>query len=85
MADTNILPTLTATQLWCCSNGCGVCRPVPDEFETMREEDMEGNLIRREVENIFVSHCCREDLMLWDEIKQEFIDNWQYIKEPGHA
>lgn len=76
----SLLPTLTETQVWCCSNGCGECRPVPSEFETLREEDMQGNLIRREVELVFVSHCCRKDLMLWDEAKQDFIDNWEYAE-----
>jgi hypothetical protein len=81
MSEKNKLPELTSTQAWCCSNGCGECRPVPDEFETMREEDVQGNLIRREIENIFVSHCCRKDLMLWDESTQDFIDGWTYITE----
>lgn len=73
----NQLPKLEENQLWCCSNGCGACRAVPATHEYFRSEDRQGNLIESKSENIFVSHCCRKDLMLWDEGKQDFVD-WDY-------
>lgn len=67
------LPTINNRQKWCCENGCGECRPVQTDFEYSRTEDESGNVIESLTEKIWVSHCCKADLMLWDEDKQDFI------------
>ena len=64
---------------WCCANGCGDCRPVLIDFEYSRTEDIDGNLIESKTEKVWASHCCSDDLELWDEDKMVFIDlppNW---------
>lgn len=68
------LPEIGKTQSWCCENGCGECKPVMDDFEYSRTEDMAGNLIESKTEVVWVSNCCKADLMLWDEDKQNFVD-----------
>ena len=68
------LPTITDRQSWCCENGCGECRPVQIDFEYSRTEDMDGNLIESKTEKVWASHCCKAELMLWDEDRQDFID-----------
>lgn len=67
------LPTISERQKWCCENGCGECRPVPMDFEYSRTEDDNGKVLESLTEKIWVSHCCKADLMLWDEDKHDFI------------
>lgn len=74
------LPELTKSQSWCCSEGCGDCLPVTTDFEYSRIEDRQGNLIESKTEKFFVSHCCRAELLLWDEEKQDHID-FDFIEE----
>ncbi len=59
------LPTLTEHQIWCCSNGCGECKPKQTLFEYSRTEFTDGE-IHFKSETIFVSSCCDADLFLWD-------------------
>lgn len=70
---TEQLPAISDRQKWCCENGCGECRPVQTDFEYSRTEDDKGNVLESLTEKIWVSHCCKADLMLWDEDKQDFI------------
>jgi hypothetical protein len=68
------LPEIQPGQSWCCEEGCGECTPVQVEFEYSRSESPPGVIVRREVGNVWVSHCCKAGLMLWDEGKQGFIN-----------
>lgn len=68
------LPAITDRQSWSCANGCGACTPVQVNFEYSRTEDMAGNLIESRTEKVWVSNCCAEDLLLWDEDKQDFVE-----------
>lgn len=76
------LPIASASQQWCCSNGCGECKPRDSTFEYYREEDVDGNLVESRTQPISVSHCCRADLLLWDESKQDFVE-WEYPTPPA--
>lgn len=78
----NNLPTISATQAWCCANGCGECKQKEAEHEYYRQEDLQGNLIESKTEVIHVSHCCRADLLLWDQDKQNFVE-WSYVEPDG--
>jgi hypothetical protein len=73
------LPEPKEGQIWCCSNGCGDCRPLPSWHEHYRCEDMQGRLLESRKERVFVSHCCRKELLLWDEGKQDFVE-WNYVE-----
>lgn len=72
----NALPALVKGQSWCCENGCGDCTPVEALHEYSRCEDRFGNVVSKS-EKVYVSHCCKSALLLWDEDKQTFVD-WRY-------
>lgn len=74
------LPQLAEGQSWCCANGCGECRPKESSHEYFRSEDLQGNLIESKSEKIQVSHCCRAELLLWDEAKRDFVE-WHYAED----
>lgn len=61
-----VLPDLTEGQQWTCENGCGNCRPVQADFEYSREEVPEGVLLSSKTCKVWVSHCCKGNLVLWD-------------------
>jgi hypothetical protein len=66
------LPQLTATQSWCCGNGCGECKPKETLFEYSRTEFPNGEVHSRH-EPLYVSACCYAELFLWDEAVQDVI------------
>jgi len=61
------LPTLTATQSWCCENGCGETTPRVEQFEYSRLEDKRGRLIESKTAPVWRSTCCGADLFVYDE------------------
>ncbi|MBB4517365.1 hypothetical protein [Paraburkholderia fungorum] len=65
-----VLPGLTEAQQWTCENGCGNCRPEQADFEYSREEAPDGVLLNSKTCKVWVSHCCKGNLVLWDERKQ---------------
>lgn len=73
--DPEVLPEIAAKQVWCCSEGCGECRPVQAEFEYASTTDLKTGLVtERTVGQVWVSACCKADLMLWDKTKDNFVD-----------
>jgi hypothetical protein len=68
-----VLPVLDTSQVWCCSEGCGECAPIQVEFEYGSTERPIGTLVERKVGQVWVSACCKADLELWDESKQNFV------------
>lgn len=66
------LPVLEAGQSWACGSGCGYCTPKESALEYSREEFPDGRVISK-TQRVFVSACCGEDLLLWDENKQDFL------------
>jgi hypothetical protein len=49
--------------------------PVQIEFEYSTTSDIAtGGTTCRRVGNVWVSACCKADLMLWDEGRQNFVD-----------
>jgi hypothetical protein len=68
-----VLPVLATNQVWCCSEGCGECAPIQVEFEYGSTERPIGTLIERKVGQVWVSACCKADLELWDEGRQNFV------------
>ena len=75
------LPEIAPQQSWCCENGCGECTPVQTDFEYSKTTDSAGNVLESKIEKIWVSHCCKAELMLWDESKQYFVE-WQPASVP---
>ena len=69
------LPEIGTSQEWCCSNGCGSCRPVERDFVYHRVTDEDGEVLTEATEKVWVSHCCGADLELWDEDKQDFVES----------
>lgn len=70
-----VLPEITAYQVWCCSEGCGECQAVQTEFEYSSSTDLKTGLVtERRVGQVWVSACCKSDLMLWDKMKDNFVD-----------
>jgi len=67
------MPGLLKGQEYMCSNGCGSCSVVEDEFECSRTDTKFGDLISREVEIVPVSSCCRADLDIWDNNKDDIV------------
>ena len=67
------LPGLQPGQSWCCEKGCGECTPVQTEFVYRSTERPPGVVVEKEVGQVWVSGCCKADLMLWDEGKQDFV------------
>ena len=66
------LPEITATQSWCCENGCGETTPVQTEFEYWSARDAEtGALIQRRIGKVWVSKCCEAALELYDDAANE--------------
>ncbi len=70
------LPKITSGQSWCCSKGCGECKPKESFIEYSRTEHPNGD-IESKSQRVFVSDCCHGGLMLWDEDKQDFVE-WSY-------
>ena len=68
------LPELNEGQEWCCSKGCGPCQPVQYDFEYSRTETLDGVLIDSKTEKVWVSHCCKAELELWDEKQNTFVE-----------
>lgn len=62
-----VLPELAPWQVWTCENGCGACRPVSADFEYSRETTPDGDLVESKTCKVYVSHCCRATLVLYDE------------------
>ena len=62
-----VLPDLTEGQQWTCENGCGNCRPEQADFEYSREETPHGVQPNSRTCKVWVSHCCKANLVLWDE------------------
>lgn len=70
-----VLPEIALDQVWCCSEGCGECQPVQTEFEYGRATDLRtGAVTERKVGQVWVSACCKADLMLWDKAEDNFVD-----------
>lgn len=73
------LPTIPPHQQWCCGDrGCGPTTPVPSMHEYSRTEHQNGDVESMQ-QRVYVSACCRGDLLLWDEEKQDFLD-WEYVE-----
>ncbi|CAB3754444.1 hypothetical protein [Paraburkholderia humisilvae] len=62
-----VLPDLDEGQQWTCENGCGNCRPEHADFEYSHEEALDGALLDSKMCKVWVSHCCKANLVLWDE------------------
>lgn len=60
-------------QSWCCNNGCGTCAPVQVDQEYSRTEYPDGRKDIR-TEKAWVSDCCKVEMMVWDELKQDTIE-----------
>lgn len=67
------LPELTNTQVFCCDRGCGVCFPIQQEFDIFVEETLDGEIVKRETELLWVSNCCSTGICVWDYEKDDFI------------
>lgn len=69
------LPVITPSQAWVCSKGCGDCTPEEQEFVLQRVLDRKTEeLLSELISNTFVSSCCKEDLLLYDEATGGFVD-----------
>lgn len=62
-----VLPDLADSQQWTCENGCGNCRPVQADFEYSREETQDDVLLKSKTCKVWVSHCCKANLVLLDD------------------
>ena len=62
------LPELTATQEWCCAGGCGPCtaKEIAFPYSTTRDAET-GAIIEQRTHRAYVSSCCDDELMLWDD------------------
>lgn len=78
LPENGALPVITAQQAWCCENGCGTCTPVQIDFEYSRTESPDGVVLESLTEKVWRSACCRAELMLWDEAKQDFVP-WEPV------
>ncbi len=72
-----ILPAVTPTQNWCCSEGCGVTTPVMADFSYWEARDATtGKLLQRRAGKVWVSHCCGAEIDLYDDLACDFV-KWQ--------
>ena len=70
-----VLPEITSDQIWCCAEGCGVCQPAQEEFEYSVTTDLAtGAVTQRQVGQVWVSSCCKSGLLLWDRVRDGFVD-----------
>lgn len=72
-----ILPEITATQSWCCENGCGETQPTRVDFDYWTATDADtGELLYRVSGGVYASKCCEAKLELWDEAVGDCIE-WE--------
>ena len=75
-----VLPQLNEDQEWCCWKGCGPCTPVQTDFVYSSTTDLVGNLLESKSFKVWVSHCCKANLALWDEGLNDFIE-WTPVEQ----
>lgn len=68
------LPEISPSQTWVCSRGCDECTPTEVDMVLQSVYDNWGVLQSQLVTNNFVSDCCKEDILLYDNDSQSFVD-----------
>jgi hypothetical protein len=69
-----VLPVLSSSQVFICTNGCGVCEPISFDFVYSETRTRDGELIERLTHKAYQSHCCSEMVEIWDDDLQDTID-----------
>lgn len=67
------LPSILPSQHWCCGAGCGECTPTQINVPIYEERNFAGDLVEQIMEKVWVSDCCFDSLMLWDNETSSFV------------
>ncbi len=82
-----VLPVLTESQIWCCSQGCGETVPtlVDHSYFEVREADS-GQLLYARKGKVWVSNYCGAQIELFDEAIEQGSNKGAFIEwKPTNA
>lgn len=69
-----LFPELPPDHSFVCASGCGVCKPVQIDFEYLRSETLEGELIESKTCKIWVSNCCKSGMAFYNDTNDDWIE-----------
>ena len=73
-------PEISTDYDFCCSNGCGECKPVPMQFFSYLQTDSSGKIIDARYNKTYTPDCCRNEdsyLQVYDVLRGTLVGGYE--------